>query len=586
MLLHPSVPQHNHHARSHQTSIVKWIIQFLIGESRLLELWDQAADNPVVQLFDPGHRSKVAKFVYHWLSFVLPIGCLLTPFAFAFLDGFGRLSSFLGGTFGFLVACCFIGAISLPVFGMIVLRGRLHEREGLEQLCLTPLGRDEIAFGAVYWPIKFCFRALPILVVLTWLTGLLWLFVETSNSRRFDLEEVFDMIAGVVFMGSGATLVLVSFALASLMVSTRAALSQHTGRWQLLYRVPFEMIPHVLWLFGVILGASLVGYVVGDIVLHRAEDFFELVFGGGAALLLGVGLIKFQLNHLVRHLCFDGPSIFFEEIREPDEPQPIWGKAEWSIFRSGAQRKRVFAELRTADHYAARSEWIGSLAAAAGFLSFAVVCIHNFEAAFPFNRFRRQEVDELLIDRLGWMLSGPGVTFIFPTVCWLAWWKLFGGKRSPPGEAIRRDAPLLSAIYGLWRTTPAWAVPAILVAFGLVTSVNHLSGGIETFFSSTAWLMYVVFGFIVACVVSLQVQVSPNPQRAANIWLGISFVFVMAAGYRDEDHFGRIWRMNEDVIFTALAGVFLCGTAVVYILPVAGHIARHRGLDAPNDDEE
>ena len=565
---------------------MKWIIQFLIGESRLLELWDQAHDNAVVQLFDPGHRSKFAKFVYHWLSFVLPIGCFVMPFALGLNGGFGRLSSFLAGTFGFLVACCFIGAIALPVFGMIVLRGRLHEREGLEQLCLTPLGRDEIAFGAVYWPIKFCFRALTLLFVLTWLMGLVWLFHEIAADKNFDGDDFFEVVSGITVGGMGANLVFASFALASLMVSTRAALSLHGGRWRLIYRAAFEMVPHALWLLAVIFGSIAIAAVVGSAILERAEDFLQIAVGGAVGLAVGVALVKFQLTYMMRLICFDGPSLFFEEIREPDEPQPIWGKAEWAIVRSTARRRPILDELRAADHYPVFSEFLPAILIALGFITGAIICINVFENAFPFDSYGREEDSQSIMGRMIWMIFGPGVVFVFPTVLWLSWWLVFGRKRVSNTEAIRRDAPLFSAIYGLWRMIPAWAVPIVLLGLGLLTSRGHLSRGVETFFSSTAWLMFVTFGIILSCIVSLQVQVSQNPRRTANYWLGIAFAYIMAAGYRGPGDPGRIWKMDDDVVFTALAGVFLCGTAVVYILPVAGHTARHRGLDAPNDDEE
>lgn len=567
---------------------MKWIIQFLIGESRLLELWDRAADNPVVQLFDPAHRGKLAKFVYTWLSVLLPLACFALVFMPLLIPGGGSARSLLAAAFGFLVACCFIGAVALPVFGMIVLRGRLHEREGLEQLCLTPLTREEIAFGAVYWPIRFSFRTLRLLLSFTWAVGLAFAFSELVRSSSFRRGDDFEVIPALFMGGAAATLIFASAALSSLMVSARIALAFHDGRWRLLYRVPLEMIPHAFWVLGVMFCSMAVTWVFADQLFGGFDDWVELITGGVSGLTTLAILIRFQLSFMMRRVCIEGPSLFFEDIREADEPQPIWGKAEWAVVRTPSTRKQVLAELSDASGFAARAEYFPSVGFAIGVIAQAIVVTHALVLAFPINSYRDPEEWDTLLNRFHWMGLGPMTAFILPTVLWLVWWGVYGRVNPQEGSGpIRRDAPLLSASYGVLRRLPmGWVIPCGLLIVGFIFTSNTVREG-EMFVTVSLWSIFVAAGIALSCVVSLQVLVAHKPMRTAMTWLCISFVYILAAGYREAPHGnGRIWVLDEDLFVTSVAGMFLFGTAVVYILPIVGHVARHRGLDALNDDEE
>jgi len=563
-----------------------WLIQFLIGEGRLLELWRRADENAVVQLFDPAHRGKLARFVYHWLSFGLPIACFILPFVLGMIDGFGTARGFLAGATGFMAMCGFTGAIALPIFGMIVLRGRMHEREDLEQLCLTPLSRDEIAFGALYWPIKFCYRALTLHFALTWVVAFAWYVSEAFRRSNVDAEDLMEGLAIFLSIGLAASLFFVSAALSTIVVASRLALKMHTSRWTLLYRVPLDAVPHGFWLLGTTFGSLIISLVVGQNVMRGAEDQIQSICAGIAGLLVSSLLVKFQLTHMMRQLCADGPSLYFGSIREPDEPEPLWGKAEWGVIRSKERRRQILDKLRSGANHAMPSEFVSSIGASLGFVSTAIVAVHALVLAFSVDFYRRNEYEETLIERLVWMLIGPGIAFIFPTLVWLAWWILHGRHAEGREDAIRRDAPLLSAVYGVWKHMPAWAVPLVLLGIGFPVSHSHLDLGPETIFSFLSWLLYVLFAMLTACIVAMQVQVSARPMRIVMVWLGIAFAFVVGAGYREPGSVALNWRLDDDVVFTVLAGVFVFGSAVLYILPVAAHAARHRGLTVIRDDEE
>jgi hypothetical protein len=402
---------------------VKWIIQFLLGESRLLELWNQADENPVVQLFDPARRGRWVKFVYQWLAVALPVGCFVLAYSPIFLTTNFNWDDLLGNAFGFIAANAFVGAVVLPLFGVLVLRGRMHEREGLEQLCLTPLSREEIAFGAVYWPIQFTYRTLRLLFIFAWVSALLAVIAEMGSSYNgFTRSKVEEALLMFPLAGLSMTICFLSVAFSAIIVCVRAALACHGGRWQLLYRVPLHLIPHGFWILGALIGSLTILFLPGIDIFGSPRSDLRNAIQSFVAIAFGGSLVKFQLTSLTRRICFDGPSLYFDPIREPDEPQPIWARAEWAVWRSRTARKQVLAEVEAHPDRASLPESISAAALALGFVVQAIVVVHACLLTIPPRWFDDDALRNTLLNRFAWMGYSPGVAFIFPVVAWILWW--------------------------------------------------------------------------------------------------------------------------------------------------------------------
>jgi hypothetical protein len=511
---------------------MKWFIRFFLGESRLLELWNQADENPVVQLFDPARRGRWVKFVHQWLALLLPIVALVVAYLPLYLGHQTRLEEMLGQSTLLLIALSYAGSVVLPIFGMIVLRGRLHDREGLEQLCLTPLTRDGIALGAVYWPIRFTFRALKLLLAIAWVSGIGAITYRSYSGAFLNNWGPTQVLSALLLFGFGGTLFFLSIAFSTIMVTARTALADHTGRWRLIYRVPLRMIPHGVWFIGMAGACLFVISFIEDRIFKVHDYETSRLCASIGAIIVATALIRFQLWHMTRRISDDGPGLYFEVLREQDEPPQDWLKAEWQIWRSRAARKHVLAEVKGNPGRATLFEYLVAVGVALGFVVQTVVIAHGANAGLWPDRFSHYGESNNFLDRFLWMGFGPGAAFIFPLVVWVIWWGVYGRLRNGEGGTLLcREAPLLGAVYAMRQFRLAWVIPLCVMSLCIYLTARY------DFFAqfipaNLVWALYIGGGFLLACIAALQMQVSEKPLRIAKMWLTLAFVFLMVDGLR------------------------------------------------------
>jgi len=530
---------------------------------------------------NPARMGIVSRLPYRWLPIFVPFAILSFAYAPLLSGSTRRLGRILGDSSEILLGGLFLAAFTLPILGTILTGGRAHSKEGLEQLRLTRLEGDEIAFGAVYWPIRFTFRVMIPLAVLAFLSGLLsHVSSVPSVESRVDLWTAGRLLVGFMFVCLGCLLVAIWLVFTTLALAARVTLGHQDTRWLSVFLVPLLMMPHA---FNFLMGLGCIGSFAGlvgdrielgydEVILRFLLNSFETFAG----LVVGVALLRIQLSCMIQGICNDAAHHYFGSMREESDPQPIWEKAEWSVLRLRSARRRVIEILRGRNPRPPLHEDVIVVAITFLLITLVIVLSDFINVLFPVRSFLRIGYTGDVFDRLWTVGAGPVFVFVFPLVASCVWWILFGqrcGKILLEGEA--RKAPYLASLYRLLQRELAWIIPLWVAVLGVSLTLDWF-GDLSSIPTAILWGIYCVGGLSVAAVSSLHIQESRKPHCSTALWLTLAALLVFTDASRDADTAMRVWELNWDRGPSFVLGILILCMAHLYILPVVAQRARQR----------